>query len=823
MSFIRRFAQRMLAVVGVAAAVAASVFALSGSVSLAQTGAAPKILTGPTVSSITEDSAIIRWTTDVESTTVVDFGTTDSLGQTYRKIIPIEETEVTEISHTMTLSPLKAGTRYFFKVSSSTSGGTASSAIVDFTSASPACGPDAWTCTDWSACEKGTGGSYGQTRSCSVSAACADAGVPKPQTSQSCTPACTEDTWTCGNWQACSAGGTQTRACTLTTDCPTASTPKPATSQSCRRPCTADDWKCGEWGDCSKETQTRSCALPTTCSGTPAKPAESQKCVMPKPACTDKDWICGEWGACSADGKAKRDCSLPTTCLPVKPDEKTRSEIKDCPPAGAEGDKKPEEPASPTGQDLNEPLPPDANVPFSPSEPPAPPVPPLSASTVLGGGDESAALLKECADNNIGPDRCPAWLDAKYGDRSCEENGIFSKEACVAFLRKTHGGTVPGCEGKTEAECSEILARMMAGYMPGDMHDEIDAMIGTTKAGEMFDALGDAAPSVLAVRASHKDKVRWWPSKRSGDQETSPGMFVIDTDKDGLPDDVEKRLGTDPNVPDAAVAREILKKFFEAGDKPAPEQLAVRERLKSFFETGDKPSQDDARAAMAAFFGPGTPPGSVNAIDAAFILGLAVGQPTGSGTTDDSFTVDATSSPDAADGGGITLHGHAAPGAVIFLYVYSYVPMVLTTTADDSGNYQYDISDNVVDGSHTAYVALVDGAGDVAAKSRPQSFFVKTALAVTESDFLATDAKLTPTTPASKATSVYLYGVAALLLVALIAVGFVMRGTRKRKGAAPSPTGPTPPKPPAPPPTAPPAPQTPPAPPAASPPAAPPR
>lgn len=820
MSFTRRVLSRIAVAACAVAAVAASVFWLSSSASLAQSGSAPVILTGPTVSSIAEDSAIIRWTTDVESATVVDFGTTASLGQTYHKIVPIEDTEVTEITHTMTLSPLKPGTLYYFKVSSATSGGTASSTVANFTTEGQACSADSWTCSDWSSCSKGTDGSYGQSRSCTITPACSDAGIAKPDTARSCTPTCTADVWTCGDWQACSAAGSQTRTCTMTTDCPTVETPKPETTQACKRPCTADDWKCGDWQACSASgSQTRTCTLATTCSGTPAKPQVSQKCTAPKPACADKDWSCGEWSACSADGKATRDCSLPTTCTPADPKETKRTETKECtPPAPPkEEEKKPDTETPPSDVNAPDINAPDVNAPLPPEEPPAPPAPPgppLTAGMMLGSGDEASALQKECDDNGVPANLCSAWLDAKYGDKSCEENGIFSKEACIEYLRATHAGAIPGCEGKTEAECDEIMSRMMAGYMPAGMRDEIDGMIGTKKAGEMFDALGDAAPSVLAVRVSQRDKVRWWPSKRNDGQQTALGMFVIDTDKDGLPDDVEKRLGTDPKVPDAEVARAKLKKFFETGDHPTEAQLAVREKLKTFFETGDVPTQEDARAAMAAFFGPGTEPGEVSAIDAAFILHLAVGQPTGSGTTDDSLTVDATNMPDTGSGGGLTLHGHATPGQIVFLYVYSYVPMVLTTTADENGNYQYDIADNVVDGSHTAYVALVDGAGDVATKSKPQSFFVKTALAVTESDFLATDAKLTPTTPTSKATNMYVYGVGALIFMALIAVGFVMRGTMRRKApaeasAAPNVSSGKPPAPPAPP--TPPAPPSPPA------------
>ncbi|MBI5391242.1 hypothetical protein HZB02_07165 [Candidatus Woesearchaeota archaeon] len=44
---------------------------------------------------------------------------------------------------------------------------------------------------------------------------------------------CTEDTWTCGAWSACSKANVQTRSCTMTVDCSTTATPKPVETASC--------------------------------------------------------------------------------------------------------------------------------------------------------------------------------------------------------------------------------------------------------------------------------------------------------------------------------------------------------------------------------------------------------------------------------------------------------------------------------------------------------------------------------------------------------------------------------------------------------------
>lgn len=47
------------------------------------------------------------------------------------------------------------------------------------------------------------------------------------------TPSCTEDTWSCTEWEKCQKSGLQTRKCYLVDDCPNVNTPKPAEAGSC--------------------------------------------------------------------------------------------------------------------------------------------------------------------------------------------------------------------------------------------------------------------------------------------------------------------------------------------------------------------------------------------------------------------------------------------------------------------------------------------------------------------------------------------------------------------------------------------------------------
>lgn len=99
----------------------------------------------------------------------------------------------------------------------------------------PACTADTWSCGDWNACPA----SGNQTRTCTKTFECAEATTASPATTQKCTPPpppCSADKWSCGNWSTCSADGVTKRTCTKTYECPSASTPAPLMSESCTPP-----------------------------------------------------------------------------------------------------------------------------------------------------------------------------------------------------------------------------------------------------------------------------------------------------------------------------------------------------------------------------------------------------------------------------------------------------------------------------------------------------------------------------------------------------------------------------------------------------------
>ncbi|MDO8599775.1 MAG: hypothetical protein Q7S02_06745, partial [bacterium] len=155
------------------------------------------------------------------------------------------------------------------------SGGTASSGGTILTM----CSQDEWSCAEWNPCSL----SGQQTRACTKTVDCRDVEAPpSPPTVRTCTPTCSTDDWTCGSWGSC-VGGRQNRFCTKTADCPVVETPSPATESACRLSCGADIWTCTSWSACSSaSTRTRKCTQRPDCElpDVPApKPREQERCT----------------------------------------------------------------------------------------------------------------------------------------------------------------------------------------------------------------------------------------------------------------------------------------------------------------------------------------------------------------------------------------------------------------------------------------------------------------------------------------------------------------------------------------------------------------
>jgi hypothetical protein len=643
----------------------------------AQTGGI-SITSGPNVaeSSITETGAVINWVTNVAGSSVVDFGTSSALGETFRAIEPMTDYEPLVLAHSMSLMELKPDTTYYFQVTSVAENG--SDVVVSAQKTF-------------------------KTKASSIqpviepAQATAPASLPAPTTIEP-----------------------------VPTIQPAPTTPAPTIPAPAVKPLPVVGT-----AETASEPDPPLGLVQTSQPTEPSEPADALR--KPTPTMT------GVTEGATPSGE--QPVVQPAEVLPVPAPTPTLADRM----MGSLNDFQ----AGLTGGGG-------------------------AVATQLGivaaGVTEPAGI---CEQNGIKPERCAAWLETRYADRTCAENGRLTKEACEKFLTDRNNGVFPGCEGKTAEECDSIKAMTTIGYLPSEAKQAVDATIsGLAASGGSVDL-----PGYSAIGPDQAADAVWWPSAPAAGAETSPAVVVIDGDHDGLPDDIERSLGTDPDRADTdgdgvSDAEELKRGTDPLGEgamerKVAPAETAIIEGL------------------------PLEQPLGVGQIDEGYdvVLGASAGnaQPTGF-DVNQIIIPDMTPDPNAPvppepepeKDKKVSLTGHCAPDTTCLLYIYSYVPLVLATVTDTDGNWSYDLSGgSLADGQHMVYVANIDAAGKIVKKSNPLSLFIKEAQAVTVGDFMRADLNV-PTEPAARFQKYYIIGV--ILLIAAAGVAFLM--LQRRLGRA---------------------------------------
>lgn len=223
--------------------------------------------------------------------------------------------------------------------------------------------------------------------------------------------------------------------------------------------------------------------------------------------------------------------------------------------------------------------------------------------------------------------------------------------------------------------------------------------------------------------------------KSQGIIQAAPLAIAIDSDGDGIPDDIEKRIGTNPAEADTD------------GD-------------------GYKDSEEILNGYNP--FGAGKKEITLSPIERDIIENIALEQPKANGTEKDTLTVEniknvalGASEGQPQKNDGYMISGKAEPNSVATLYIYSDIPVVTTVTTDQYGNWEYHFDQPLEDGSHEIYIAINDNTGKIVNKSKPFAFPVKEAKAVSPSDL----ANLNEGASKGFANMVYLYIFSALILI----------------------------------------------------------
>jgi len=228
--------------------------------------------------------------------------------------------------------------------------------------------------------------------------------------------------------------------------------------------------------------------------------------------------------------------------------------------------------------------------------------------------------------------------------------------------------------------------------------------------------------------------------------ETAPEVEVpeeiIDSDNDGVSDNIEEQIGSDPYRPDSnnndiTDAEEIINDLNPTSAEPLSDLVAE-----------GKVTNEEIRVIKES------------------LQKIAFEQPTKSGILNPEklkvIKVD-NISPVIGENY-IVFSGVGPPNTYITLFIYSN-PIVVTVKTDESGNFTYTLDKDLMDGQHEVYVTITDETGKIKEKSSPLSFFIRRTQAVTEEEYLRGDVNV----DVERTTIVGNY-----LLIAVAIVGIVL-------------------------------------------------
>lgn len=631
---------------------------------------APRITAGPSVAeaTIAESTAVVTWGTDIPSTTVVEFGTSEALGQVYNKIVPLEETEITEISHSMTLWSLSPGTTYFYKVRSrSETGGVVESGTFTFVT------------------------------------------------------------------KAAAFTGTPLRGVTI--DVPAAGTVSSDGNVSVR---------IGIDGKAEGVSVTFS-------------PAAGGQEPRVEASSAGNDWLAppvvldeGEWTivatATGADGTGA-DISLQSMPVPISvviPEEETEEE-----PITEELVPVP----GPEPEPVIEEHEPERTEPVVTEQP--------EVSTIWTDEEPDTERVTEAVRPSMRRTAVPAAgaksMKFEYAEAEAP-SGESAARGMAVVMRSYREVDEPVSE--TMLEKVDAFMNTAVDEMDEEGHIALDKEVERSADEVIAQGVEEnvfvALPGGLsAVSEEEVENARWWPSVK--EEGIAPAMAVLDRDHDGLPDDYETANGLDPDSADTDGDGVNDSDELKNGEDPLGEGALGREL--------------DPTEKTVVYQRPLAQPSPKDEIDEGFEV-----------SAERADTVGASGKSSGGSGG--VLSGRCAPNATCILYVYSYVPMVLTTTTADDGSWQYDLTDSVMGGEHTVYVAVTDDTGKIERRSNPLSFVVAEARAITINEALAATEDVVSNATAGSPEDVqrrYLYGTALVIVFGVAAAAFLLLRPPKKK------------------------------------------
>ncbi|MCK5413130.1 MAG: DUF4215 domain-containing protein [Candidatus Pacebacteria bacterium] len=371
-------------------------------------------------------------------------------------------------------------------------------------------------------------------------------------------------------------------------------------------------------------------------------------------------------------------------------------------------------------------------------------------------------MPKECQDAGATTrNECDKVMFKKFGPPECKIAGIDDEIECEVFLLNKYAPKVK-CENLEDWQCENFIKDRHLGNIVAKQNKfqnirERQQEI-TGKSIKVSELENDVINEENSVSILNKDLILKIISAQENlvlNEEdilvqTSPIVIMIDSDGDGLPDDIEKRIGTDPYKTDS--------------DDDGFDDLTE-------IKNGYNPK------------GEGSLKSEITGIEKAIIENQTIEHPKTSGEVDESLDINKISNAKDDEGkeaSGYVLSGSSKPNSLATIYIYSDLPVVVTVKTDKYGNWKYELKESLVDGEHEAYVVINDNTGKVINKSNPLNFFIKEAKAVSAKNFI-TPASAAIEIPKESESSLFYYLVAAIGVMGFAIVIFMTFIIRKKK------------------------------------------
>jgi len=342
--------------------------------------------------------------------------------------------------------------------------------------------------------------------------------------------------------------------------------------------------------------------------------------------------------------------------------------------------------------------------------------------------------------------------------RACRANNILNETACNNYLfgeamkdTKCDNGGDACLTTAREKYLNELTAKQLR----LEAVDKIVAESATeiTSVGALKETLEDFA-DIVSLRdeatgikiLKSLGEIAYQDNKIA---QTGNLILVIDSDGDGLTDEIEIKLGTDPNNKDSDNDTYSDYTEYVSGHNPL----------------GSGKFEADKLAP----------------VEMAIINNETFEQPKNKGALHEDFVIDSIVNLDEASSSeqnGYLLQGKATPNTVLAIYIYSDLPLMITVKTDDYGNWKYELKQSLSDGEHEVYVSLNDSTGKVIAKSNPLSFVIREAKAASITDVVMNNAAPTIESETNNIFIYYLLMSGVLVLAGVMTYIYLIK--RKR-------------------------------------------